>query len=92
MPGTKEGWQKAKLTMLEKIRRDLTAKLGREATQEEVNLFFTQQRRLMGHKGGKKSRTGGFYANRPLARIAGSIGGKKSRRKPANENSHEAKV
>ena len=30
--------------------------------------------------GGKKGRTGGFYANRELARIAGAKGGKISRR------------
>ena len=30
----------------------------------------------------KKGRTGGFYADRELARRAGAIGGRKSRRKP----------
>lgn len=34
----------------------------------------------IGTKGGKNGRTGGFYANRELARRAGAIGGKKSRR------------
>lgn len=34
----------------------------------------------IGAKGGKKSKTGGFYANRELAKIAGAIGGKISRR------------
>lgn len=34
----------------------------------------------IGAQGGKKGTTGGFYANRELARIAGAIGGKKSRR------------
>jgi general stress protein YciG len=34
----------------------------------------------IGRKGGKIGRTGGFYANRELARRAGAIGGKKSRR------------
>lgn len=34
----------------------------------------------IGAKGGKKSRTGGFWANRELARVAGAKGGKKSRR------------
>lgn len=35
----------------------------------------------IGRMGGLKGRTGGFYANRELARIAGALGGKKSRRK-----------
>jgi hypothetical protein len=34
----------------------------------------------MGAVGGKKSRTGGFFANRELARIAGAKGGRLSRR------------
>lgn len=38
----------------------------------------------IGAKGGKKGRTGGFFANRELARIAGAKGGKISRRTKAN--------
>ena len=38
----------------------------------------------IGAKGGKKGRTGGFFANRELARTAGAIGGRKSRRTKAN--------
>lgn len=34
----------------------------------------------IGAMGGKKGRTGGFYANRDLARIAGAKGGRISRR------------
>jgi general stress protein YciG len=34
----------------------------------------------IGSKGGKLGRTGGFYANRELARTAGAKGGRKSRR------------
>ena len=34
----------------------------------------------IGAKGGKKGRTGGFFANRELARIAGAKGGRISRR------------
>lgn len=34
----------------------------------------------IGAKGGKLGRTGGFYANRELARTAGAKGGRKSRR------------
>lgn len=36
--------------------------------------------RKIGSIGGKRSSTGGFYQNRELARRAGIIGGKKSRR------------
>lgn len=38
----------------------------------------------IGAIGGRKSGTGGFYANRELARIVGAKGGKKSRRGKAN--------
>jgi hypothetical protein len=34
----------------------------------------------IGAMGGKKGRTGGFYANRDLAREAGALGGRISRR------------
>ena len=34
----------------------------------------------IGAMGGRKGRTGGFYANRELARIAGARGGRISRR------------
>ncbi len=34
----------------------------------------------IGAAGGKKGRTGGFFANRELARIAGAKGGRVSRR------------
>ena len=34
----------------------------------------------IGAKGGKLGKTGGFYANRDLARKAGAIGGRISRR------------
>lgn len=36
---------------------------------------------LIGAKGGKKGKTGGFYANRELARAAGRKGGLISRRR-----------
>lgn len=37
----------------------------------------------IGAKGGKKGRTGGFFANRELARAAGAKGGRISRRTKA---------
>mgnify|MGYP003605357524 FL=1 len=39
----------------------------------------------IGKKGGKLGRTGGFYANRELAKEAGAIGGRISRRGPAKK-------
>lgn len=40
----------------------------------------------IGRKGGSNGHTGGFAANPELARIAGSKGGKKSRRGPAKRD------
>ena len=40
---------------------------------------------VIGAKGGKASKTGGFYANRELASIAGRKGGLKSRRGKKSE-------
>jgi general stress protein YciG len=37
----------------------------------------------IGAKGGKKGRTGGFFADRELARLAGAKGGRISRRSKA---------
>ncbi len=37
----------------------------------------------IGAKGGRNGHTGGFASNPELARIAGAIGGKKSKRGPA---------
>lgn len=39
----------------------------------------------IGAVGGKKGATGGFYANRELARRAGALGGTISKRGPAKE-------
>lgn len=39
----------------------------------------------IGAKGGKLGRTGGFYANRELARVAGAKGGRISRRRKAED-------
>lgn len=41
---------------------------------------------VIGAKGGKTGHTGGFFANRELARIAGAKGGRKSRRGKAKTN------
>ena len=39
----------------------------------------------IGAKGGKLGRTGGFFANRELARVAGAKGGRISRRRKTSE-------
>lgn len=51
-----------------------TAKTMRERHGKD---FYSK----IGSIGGKKSTTGGFFANRELARIAGSKGGKISKRR-----------
>lgn len=43
----------------------------------------------IGQKGGRNGRTGGFAANRELARIAGAKGGRLSRRGPAKKKTAE---
>lgn len=42
--------------------------------------------REIGRRGGQNGHTGGFAANRELARIAGARGGRKSRRGPAKKD------
>lgn len=42
----------------------------------------------IGRKGGKNGHTGGFYANRELARTAGSKGGSISRRGPIGKHGY----
>ena len=42
--------------------------------------------RHIGRKGGKKGHTGGFFANRELARTAGQKGGRISKRGKAIKN------
>lgn len=37
----------------------------------------------IGRRGGRNGHTGGFFANPELAKIAGAIGGRKSKRGPA---------
>lgn len=42
--------------------------------------------RELGRKGGRNGHTGGFAANPELAKIAGAIGGRKSKRGKAKKN------
>lgn len=55
---------------------------GRAAASTNKAKYGSDFYAKIGAMGGKKGRTGGFYANRELARIAGAKGGRKSRRGP----------
>jgi general stress protein YciG len=53
---------------------------GKRAAQSNYERFGKNFYQVIGAKGGRASRTGGFYNNRELAVIAGRKGGKASRR------------
>ncbi len=53
---------------------------GKAAASTNKNKYGTDFYARIGAAGGKKGRTGGFFANRELARKAGRKGGQISRR------------
>jgi len=53
---------------------------GQAAAQTNKNKYGADFYAKIGAKGGQNGRTGGFYANRELARKAGALGGRVSRR------------
>jgi uncharacterized protein len=53
---------------------------GRAAAETNKKKYGSDFYAAIGAKGGKKGRTGGFFANRELAREAGRKGGRISRR------------
>lgn len=53
---------------------------GRAAAETNKNKYGADFYAKIGAKGGRQGRTGGFYANRELARVAGAKGGRLSRR------------
>lgn len=53
---------------------------GRAAATTNKTKYGADFYARIGAMGGKKGRTGGFYANRELARLAGAKGGRISRR------------
>jgi hypothetical protein len=55
---------------------------GKSAAKTSMEKYGKDFYRRIGALGGRKGRTGGFFANRELARIAGAKGGRISRRKP----------
>lgn len=56
---------------------------GRKAAARNKELYGSDFYARIGAQGGKKGVTGGFAANRELARIAGAKGGRISRRSKA---------
>ena len=54
---------------------------AKKALATNKKLYGEDFYKRIGRLGGKKGTTGGFYANRELASIAGRIGGLKSSRK-----------
>lgn len=58
---------------------------GKNAAKTNKAKYGDDFYREIGAIGGKKGRTGGFYANRELARTAGAKGGRKSRRGKATQ-------
>jgi len=52
-------------------------KAAKTLTKDNPNYY-----RIIGALGGKKGTTGGFFADRELARTAGAKGGRISKRKP----------
>lgn len=56
---------------------------GAKAAATNKNKYGKDFYARIGSMGGKIGRTGGFYANRDLARQAGRKGGLKSRRGPS---------
>jgi general stress protein YciG len=53
---------------------------GKAAAKTQYYEIWRRFYKCIGSKGGKLGRTGGFFANRELARIAGAKGGRISRR------------
>lgn len=53
---------------------------GRAAAATNKSKYGEDFYKVIGAEGGKKGKTGGFYADRELARTAGTKGGKISRR------------
>lgn len=58
---------------------------GKKAALTNKNRHGKDFYATIGSKGGKLGHTGGFAANRELARVAGAKGGRISRRRKATE-------
>lgn len=64
---------------------------GMKAAKTNKKKYGKDFFRIIGSKGGQNGHTGGFAANPALARVAGSIGGKKSRRTGKTTGDREEK-
>lgn len=62
-----------------------------KAVQTNKELYGEDFYAKIGAKGGKLGRTGGFYANRELARRAGAKGGRKSSREGVKNGEGKSK-
>jgi len=58
---------------------------GKNAAKTNKEKYGADFYAKIGAKGGRKGRTGGFFANRELARVAGAKGGRISRRTKKTE-------
>ncbi len=58
---------------------------GKAAAKRNIEKYGPNFYAEIGRKGGKNGRTGGFFANRELAREAGRKGGRISRRTKKTE-------
>jgi general stress protein YciG len=65
---------------------------GQRAAETNMKKYGKDFYARIGAKGGKRGTTGGFAANRELARIAGAKGGRISRRRKAEVVEVEAKA
>lgn len=62
---------------------------GRKAADTNRSRYGADFYAKIGRKGGRKGRTGGFAADPERARIAGTKGGKKSRRGPIRKGYYD---
>jgi general stress protein YciG len=58
---------------------------GKKAAQTNKERYGKEFYANIGRKGGQNGHTGGFAADPERARLAGSIGGKRSKRGPAKK-------
>lgn len=65
-----------------------TVKGGKKACATNKDKYGSDFYRDIGRKGGQRGHTGGFYANRALAKIAGAKGGRISKRGKAKKGNN----
>lgn len=63
---------------------------GRKAAETMMSRYGADYYKSIGALGGKAGTTGGFYVNRELARVVGSVGGKNG--KPYTKKPRPVKV